>query len=693
MLKTTTALLICLLSIQTKGAIRNVEIVRDSFGVPHIFGKTDADAAYGLAWAHSEDDFVHIQENLLAARGRLGEVIGKDGVLFDYALQLFSVDTLVNNRYVSDLSPDFRKVVEAYIDGINDYARLHPNEVMLPSALPFTARDVIKGYVLNTSLMAGLGMTLKALRENKLDEFMAPNDRGSNAIAIAPHRTEDGTAWLAINSHQPIEGRFAWYEAHINSDEGWNMIGGLFPGGVSVFVGSNPALGWAHTTNYHTFGDVFELKVRNAGKKQYLIDDRWEHFKSKRVRLKIKLGGIIIPVSRKILETRFGPVFKAHGKYYALRFPGYMDLRSAEQWYRMNKAGNLAEFEKAIRMDALPLFNILYADTGGNILLHSACRIPYRNESLDWKLPIKSQSSRYIWTELLPYSCKPTIYNPECGFLYNANQTPLRASSKECDWNGDFVGLQQFQFNRGERLAHLMDEYRGKFSWQDFHSIKFDKKYHPNGSYMRAFNEMYQLIPDQHTDVADAISIIRSWNLEADTGSRGATLAMLTHYFLTQHHKTPFGFLMIRKKPLEKEEVLSALRKAKKFLLASRGTLDVGLGEIQRHIRGNINLPASGMKEVLRATEAKLIDKKKGIFRTTGGDGYIQMCRFGREGVSISSINAYGASHRPESRHYNDQMTLFGAEKFKPMTFDKDEILRLSEKIYRPGYPAEMQKN
>lgn len=681
-------ILICFLSLRSNASIRNVEIVRDSFGVPHIFGITDADAAYGLAWAHSEDDFEHIQQNLLAARGRLGEIMGKEGVLFDYALQLFSIDTLVNSRYVSDLSPDFRKVIEAYIEGINDYANLHPDEIILPSALPFTAQDVVKGYVLNTSLMAGLGMTLKALRENRLDEFMAPNERGSNAIAIAPHRTEDGSTWLAVNSHQPIEGRFAWYEAHISSEEGWNMIGGLFPGGVSAFVGSNTALGWAHTTNYHNFGDVFELKVKNAGKKQYLLDGKWEKFSSKKARLKIKLGGIILPVSKKILETRFGPVFKAHGKYYALRFPSYMDIRSAEQWYLMNKAGNLQEFEKAIRMDALPLFNIVYADTSGNILLHSACKVPLRDESLDWSQPIRSHSSKYLWNELLPFNCKPTIVNPECGFLYNANQTPLRASSNECDWQGDFVGLQQFQFNRGERLSQLMDNFKGKFSWQDFHRIKFDKKYAPDGSYMRAFNELYRLIPEEHPEVADAIRNIRSWDLQADTGSRGAAIAMLTHYFLVKHHKTPFGFLMIRNKPLEHKEVLNALKKANDFLLKTRGTTHVSLGEIQRHIRGKINLPASGMKEVLRATEAKLIDKRKGVFRTTGGDGYIQMVKFGKAGVSILSINAYGASHHPESRHYNDQMLLFSAEQFKRMTFNKADILREAEKVYRLGRPT-----
>ena len=151
-------------------------IARDRFGVPHIHGRTDADAAYGLAWAHAEDDFQSIQENLLAAKGMLGRVKGKDGVLFDFGLQFLSIDSLVAARYEKDLSLGFRKVVEGYAQGLNAYAAAHPIEVILKKGLPFTAHDVIKGYVLNTTLMAGVGLTLKAMNENKIDKVFSPND-------------------------------------------------------------------------------------------------------------------------------------------------------------------------------------------------------------------------------------------------------------------------------------------------------------------------------------------------------------------------------------------------------------------------------------------------------------------------------------------------------------------------------------
>ena len=176
----------------------NVTIVRDSFGVPHIYGKTDADAAYGLAWAHSEDAFKLIQYNLLSSKNKLGLVLGKQGVLFDYAMQFFGVDSLVEDRYYKDLSPEFRKIVEAYVEGVNDYANFHPGEVLLKNVFPFSPQDVIKGYVSMGILLAGAGLDLKAIKDNLTNEFFQPNDKGSgsNAMVIAPSRTEDGKTWL-----------------------------------------------------------------------------------------------------------------------------------------------------------------------------------------------------------------------------------------------------------------------------------------------------------------------------------------------------------------------------------------------------------------------------------------------------------------------------------------------------------------
>lgn len=666
---------------------QDVTIARDEYGVPHIFGKTDADAAYGLAWAHSEDDFKNVQYNVLAGKGMLGRVLGKDGVIFDFGLQFLNIDSLVEADYEKKISPGFKKVLSGYAQGLNAYAAAHPKEVLCKKALPFTEKDLLCGGVLQTSLLAGVGMALKSIREMRIEEYFSVNDVGSNAIAIAPSQTEDGKTYLAINSHQPLEGRFAWYEAHIQSEEGWDIIGGLFPGGQTIFVGTNRYLGWAHTTNYHTFGDIYKMEINPKNKKQYKYDGEWKNFGVRTAKLKVKIAGIIFSVKKKILLTEYGPTYANKEGLYAIRFPSYNDIRATDQWYQMNKAKNFTEFENAVKMKAIPLFNIVYGDAEGNIYLHSGGNVPLRNPQLNWKLPIKGTSSKYKWTEIVPYEKMPTVKNPDCGYVYNANNSPLYCTGDVCEWGGDFVGLHRFTYNRGERFKHFFDNHKGKISWEDFHRIKFDKSYHNDStaSYLRNFKMLFSLDEKKYPDIADAIRKIKNWNLSGDIDNREAALAMLTHQYLAKKYNAPFAFFMIAKNPVAENELVEALSYAKNILLKTRGSIDVPLGEVQRHIRGSVSFPASGLREVPRAADPKLYDEKKGIFRITGGDGYMQMNKLSKSGIEIYSVNAYGASSRPESPHYTDQMKLFTEEKFKKMGFDKEDILKNAKKVYHPG--------
>jgi len=665
----------------------NITIARDSFGVPHIFGKTDAEVAYGLAWAHSEDDFKNIQYNLLAGKGMLGRVLGKDGVLFDFGLQFLNIDSTVEERYEKDISPAFKKVLEGYVQGINDYAEAHPKEIVYKKAFPITVKDALKGAVLQTSLMAGVGMALKSIRDGRIKEFYEVNDVGSNAMAIKPSHTEDGKTYLAINSHQPIEGRFAWYEAHLQSEEGWDIIGGLFPGGTTIFVGSNKHLGWAHTTNYHTFGDIYKIEINPDNKNQYKYDGNWVDFGKRVAKLKIKIAGIKIPVKKTILITEYGPTFKNDEGLYAIRFPSYKDIRATDQWYQMNKAKNFTEFETAVKMQAVPLFNIVYGDAEGNIYLHSGGIVPKRNPVLNWSHPIKGTSSEYKWKEYVPYEEKPTVLNPDCGFVYNCNQTPLCGAGEECEWKGDFPGLHKFMYNRGERFKYMLENHQGKFSWADFYRIKFDKAYHNDtaATYRSHFKNMYALDEKKYPDIADAIQKLKRWNMSGEVDNKEAALALVTHDYLLKKLDAPFAFLMIAKTDVPEADAVEAVRYAKKFLLKTHGTIDLPLGDVQRHIRGSVSIPASGLREVSRAADAKLYDKKKGIYRVTGGDGYIQMVKFSKYSApEIYSVNAYGASVHEDSPHYTDQMELFQKEQFKQMTFDKTMILARAKKVYHP---------
>ena len=668
---------------------KNVTIIRDHFGVPHIFGKSDADAAYGLAYAHSEDNFADIQEAIMAGKGLLGSYLGKDGVLFDFGLKLLNIDSLVDARFEKDLSPDYRKVLAGYAQGLNDYALANPKEVIIKKAFPVTPQDLVKSSTLSLSLMAGLGMALKAVNENRIEEFMGANEietgTGTNALAVAPEKMADGRSYLFVNSHQPIEGRFAWYEAHVVSEEGWNCVGGLFPGGNTVFVGSNENLGWAHTFNYHQFGDIYKLELNPKNKNQYKYDGQWRDFYVRKIKLKVKLIGMKIPVSKKVKWCAYGPVFENKYGSWSFRFPAYNDIRASEQWFRMNKAQHFGEFTEAMKTQAVPLFNTVYADKSGNIMLHSGGKVPKRNPKLDWTAPITANTSEYKWTEILEYEQLPHVENPDCGYVFNANNTPLQCTGDSCNWNEYFPGLQTFMYNRGERFQHLMDKHEGRFTEEDLDRIKYDMRYHPGGIYERQFAAMYSLDENTYPDIADAIQKLKKWDRNGNADNMDAALAMVVHDFLRKEIDGPFALIMIRKEKLSEEMAVDAIRKAKRLLIKTHGTMDVPLGDVQRLIRGDKSLPAHGLREVPRATDTKLHDKKKGIYKVTGGDGYIQVARFSEDGAQIRSINSYGSSNHEDSPHYSDQMEMFTKHEYKDVPLDRLSIEKDAERIYHPG--------
>ncbi len=533
--------------------------------------------------------------------------------------------------------------------------------------------------------MAGLGLALKTVREDNIDTYFSVNDVGSNAMAIAPKRMEDNKGYLLINSHQPNEGRFAWYEAHVHSNEGWEMIGGIFPGGISIFVGSNPNLGWAHTFNYHNFGDIYLLEINPENKNQYKYDNEWRNFEKDKTRLVVKLLGIPIPIGKKLFNSAYGPVFKTKHGVYAFRFPGYTDIRAAEQWFKMNKAKNLEEFEAALKMRAVPLFNTIYSDKEGNILYHSGGKIPVRDTSLNWSYPITSNSSKHKWTEILPYKAMPTIINPSCGYVFNCNNTPLIASGGTCNWDGDFIGLQRFNYNRGQQFDIMLKNRNGKFTEAFLDSVKFNTGYTKNGIYSTKFKALLNLDESKYPEIADAIKKLKTWDLQGGVDNKDAALVMVAHDFLRQKLNVTFGFLMVREENISDEDAVWAIKKAKKFLIRKHGSIDVPLGEVQRIIKGDKSFPADGLREVPRAMDTKLYKKRKGIFKVVGGDGYIQVVRFSKDNVEIKSINIYGASSNEKSPHYNDQMELFVKRQYKSMTFDKQQLLKEAKSVYHPG--------
>ena len=244
----------------------DVRILRDPWGVPHVYGARDADVAYGLAFAHCEDDFETIQSVALATRGELAAHVGRDAAPVDYLVRLLGIWDTVEARYERDLSPATRAVVEAYAAGVNHYAALHPEE-RIDALLPMTGQDVVAGFALKVPFFYGLDDQIRRIVAGELEGL--PSETavarfigagiGSNAVAVSPRRSADGATRLLVNSHQPMTGPVSWYEIRLKSEEGWDVAGGTFPGGPVMLHGHNRRLGWANTVNRPDLADVLSL--------------------------------------------------------------------------------------------------------------------------------------------------------------------------------------------------------------------------------------------------------------------------------------------------------------------------------------------------------------------------------------------------------------------------------------------------
>ncbi|MEO1448804.1 MAG: penicillin acylase family protein, partial [Bacteroidota bacterium] len=404
----------------------SITIVRDVWGVPHIKAPTHRATAYGLAWATCEDDFQTVQYQLLAVRGRLAEVAGKEGAPLDIVGQYLMLDELMEREFPGNLSPEFQRVLLAYCRGVNTYAREHPDEVLRPLLFPVGPRDVLKGYALGQALLTGAA---RALGEIMNDHLPMEPPRGSNAIAVNRERSGEETTHLIINSHQPLEGLFSWYEAHLVNDEGLNIHGATFPGGISIFHGANAHLGWAHTVNKPDFADIYRLEMHPDGRLAYRFDGEWLPLEKHKAKTRVKFGPIRLPVSKTFYKSRHGLVLKTKSGYYALRIVANQDIRGAEQWWRMNQATNLAEFKEALGIQGIAGTNIIYADAEDHIFYISNGRFPDRDPAFNWTGVLPGDTSAALWSaEPMSLDKLAQIQDPSSGFLYNTNTSPFQAT-------------------------------------------------------------------------------------------------------------------------------------------------------------------------------------------------------------------------------------------------------------------------
>lgn len=674
-----------------------VEIIRDNWGVPHIYGDKDADTSFGLAYAHAEDDFETIQTTVAATRGVLARYQGKGAATTDYLVSLMQIWPTLEERYERDVPEDAKAIARAYADGLNLYASQH-EAITWQGLAPFTEQDVLAGFLFKIPFFYGLDGTLLKLfgDEREVELALDPSakrqawhaapkslaKRGSNAMAVTPERSGDGVTRLLINSHQPMNGPVAWYEAHLVSNDGWNMTGGLFPGMPVIAQGFNDYLGWANTVSEQDLADVYELMINPENKNQYKLDDKWREFERSTALIHVKLfGPFAFKAKRTVLRSEHGPVIEAKHGTYAVRYAGMGEVHQLEQYYALNRSENLQEFSEAMAMNVLPSINYIYGDQEGNIgFIHNA-QYPERVANWDWKKYLPGDRSDLIWQGYLPYSNVPKLFNPESGFIFNANNAPYSATDGPDNLRPEgfapSMGLQTNQTNRSLRLIELTDGV-SKIDKAALLKLKFDNAYADNSQAGQLIKKVLSIDWSGEPEMEKAAAHLQAWNLDTSVDNRHAALGALTVIKEIMekftHEKAP-----------DPEE---AFRFAVDYLMEHYGRIDPEWGELNRLVRGDIDIPVDGAPDVLRAIYPAEI-RDDGQLHANAGDTWIAVVEWDAEGkVSADLIHQFGSATLDEnSPHYSDQAEMFINEQWRPALRDKEAIRQNASRIYTPQTP------
>ena len=643
------------------------EIKRDQWGVPHIYGKRDADVSFGLAYAHSQDDYKTIEDVVYALRGELASIHGRDAAVNDYYVHLMNFWNMVENRYESDIPNDVKAICEGYAAGINKFLDdnpIHKNKTFRV----VTAKDIIAGFSHRMPLMFGLDGVLKKLAKKKPPELIGyskDSQEGnfdmiaSNVMAVGPQRSSDGYTRLWINTHQPWEGPVAWYEAHLISEEGWDFYGALFPGSPVPLIGHNPYIGWSHTVNSPDLIDVYKLTINKKNKNQYWFEGYWKDLDVRLVSIKVKIvGPFSWTFKREVKTSIHGPVVEFNHGSYALRISSTKDLRFIEQWYRMGKSTNITEFKEAMKIHAIPMFNTGYADRDGILYYVYNAKIPKRDPRFEWNKIMAGETKQNLWYEYIPFERLPQVYDPLEGFYQNCNSSPYLATGSRVDASKplpDWTGIEKHQTNRALRALETFG-IDPSISREEFFEYKFDVEYSRESILAdvrkRYINDMENKgIPEKF---GPAINLIKNWNLRADSSNTAAALSILTLPNAFRYEDLKYNT----------DSITIKLKESISFLEKNFGKINIPLGRVNRLLRGKTSLPLSGGPGTLRAVYSKKSGK---VYKAVAGDCYIQAVEWGPEGQqSAWSIHQYGSATRDQgSIHYDDQSKLFSKHEMK----------------------------
>lgn len=695
---------------------KQVTIVRDKYGVPHIYGKTDADAVFGLMYTQCEENFERIERNYLEMLGRRAEMEGEKLIYNDLLMRLIADSNDAKKDYLQ--SPVWlKKLLNAHADAINYFLYKHPEvrPVVLQKFEPWFHLMYTDGSVSATSTGGASIEEIKQFYENgpetsaiALNNIKEIEERGSNGFAISPKRSATGNAMLYINPHVPFYFRS---EAQMVSEEGLNAYGAATWGQFFIYQGFNENLGWMHTSGYTDVADLYEEKISKTPKGwMYEYDKKLLPVKSKSITIYYTVNGEKLAKTFTTYYTHHGPIVaKRNDKWLSLKEYN-RSLKALIQSWKTTKAENLEEYTEAMRGLSNTTNNTVYADNKGNIAYWHGNFVPKRNPGYDYTLPVDGSTSATEWQGVHPLEETVHLINPSSGWMQNCNATPftLAGESSPNKNNYPYYMAPDGQNARGLNAMRLLNK-KDSITLDGLIEIGYNR-------YLAAFDillpplfKAFDTTPNTDSlkiTIKPAIEILKKWNKESDTTSVATTIAIdwatkvnaLWPGAKTREEGTEMiGRLNAISNGISGRTMLEKLRDVLNELTGKYGRWEVRWGAINRYQRltgkfaevyddnkPSLAVPISSSRwGSLPAFESKSMYSSKGRYGFSG-NSFIAAVEFG-EKVKAKTIVTGGHSNNPLSPHFKDQAEGFVYGKFKDVFFYKIDVMNNMEKEYHPG--------
>jgi acyl-homoserine lactone acylase PvdQ len=686
-----------------KQQAQNVTIIRDDWGIAHVYGKTDADAVFGMEYAQAEDDFNRVEANYLNSMGRLAEAEGERVVYQDLRMKLFIDPVELKKEYAA--SPAWlRKLMNAFADGLNFYLSQHPE--VKPRVIqhfePWMALSFTEGSIggdiekVNLGQLQALYGRIPAVPAPPQEEF-EPEPVGSNGAAIAPSNTVEHHALLLINPHTSF---FFRSELQMVSDEGLNAYGAATWGQFFCYQGFNEHAGWMHTSSgVDAVDEYLETVVKRGDHYSYKYGNEERQLTESVITVPYKTDRGMAEKKFTVYRSHHGPIVReVNGKWVAIRLM-QEHIKALEQSFLRTKAKDYKSYLETMELKANSSNNTIFVDADGDIAYFHGNFIPKRDTKFDWTRPVDGSNPATEWQGLLTIDETPHLLNPKSGWLYNSNNWPWSAAGPSSPKKEDYPVYVESggESARGLHAVRVLQD-KKDFTLDSLIAAAYDSYLTWFEKPIPALIKAWDAAPDTNplkARTAQQIALLRNWDLRWSVNSVPTSLAIFWADQARRAGGGGRGGAAIEDAPAD--QLLAALVSASDQLTRDFGTWKTPWGDINRFQRLNddivphfddkgasipVGFPSATWGS-LASFGARVYPGTKKWYGTSG-NSFVAVVEFGKT-VRAKAVTAGGESGDPASPHFNDEAQRYATGALRDVYYYRSQLQGHTQREYHPG--------